>query len=92
MPTYTVRFKPSALEGLNRLPPKIRQQVSKRIDALQENPRPPKMEHLGEGRYRVRSGDFRIVYRIEDDVLVVLVLSVDDRKDVYRKKGARRWE
>ncbi len=89
---YTVDFKASAAKDMRRLPPEIRRRVADRIDSLKENPRPPGVEKLAEGRYRVRSGDFRIIYRIEDDVLLVLVLSIDDRKEVYTKKGKRRWE
>ena len=56
-----------------------------RIEALADNPRPPGCEKLsGLPRYRIRQGLYRIVYEIQDDVLLVLVVKVGHRRDVYR--------
>jgi mRNA interferase RelE/StbE len=56
------------------------------IRALADDPRPPGVKKLSGAptRYRVRSGDYRIIYRIADDVLLVLLVAIGDRKDVYR--------
>ncbi len=61
--------------------------VSRRIDALAQDPRPAGVKKLeGEADvYRVRDGNFRIIYRIEDRKLLILVLLVGDRRDVYRR-------
>ena len=62
-----------------------RQRVVSRIRALAEDPRPPGCEKLtGQDRYRVRQGSYRIVYSIEDDALVVYVVKVGHRGQVYR--------
>ena len=62
-----------------------RQRVVKRIEALADDPRPSGCEKLtGQDRYRVRQDPYRIVYSIEDDILVVYVVKVGHRGDVYR--------
>jgi mRNA interferase RelE/StbE len=71
------------------LPPseKTRRQVSLKIDALASEPRPRGSKALRgrhEGLRRVRSGDYRIVYHVEDDRLLVLVVKIGPRRDVYR--------
>ena len=83
---YDVFIKPSALKELERIDSrKIRQAVAERIRALGENPRPPGCRKLagGEG-YRIRCGVYRVVYSIEDERLVVYVVKLGQRKDVYR--------
>ena len=85
MASYSVLIKPSAAKELERLPDKVRRQVAKRIQALADNPRPVGVEKLtGEELYRVRQGDHRIVYSIEDAVLIVRVVRIGNRRDVYR--------
>lgn len=85
MASYSVLIKASAAKELERLPDKLRRQVVKRIQALADNPRPVGVEKLtGEELYRVRQGDHRIVYSIEDDVLIVRVIRIGNRRDVYR--------
>lgn len=90
MASYKVRIKRSAAKELEDVPgKKDRERIVKRIEALASNPRPSGVEKLsgiGE-KYRVRQGNFRIVYEIEDEVLVVTVIRIADRKDVYRKGG-----
>ena len=62
-----------------------RQRVASRIRALAEDPRPRGCEKLSDqDRYRVRQGQYRIVYSIEDDALIVYVVKVGQRGDVYR--------
>jgi mRNA interferase RelE/StbE len=83
---YKTLIKPSAVKEIEAIPQKkIRQQIVLRIRQLAENPRPPGSKKLsGYDRYRIRQGVYRIIYAIEDDKLVVYVIKVGHRKDVYR--------
>lgn len=83
---YRVELKRSAQKALAKLPRKVQVQIGEKIDALARDPRPQGVKKLSlkEEKYRVRSGDYRILYEIEDDRLIVLVLKIGDRKDVYR--------
>jgi mRNA interferase RelE/StbE len=77
---------PAALKELASLPRKMRGQVDERIQGLAQDPRPPGCKVLkGEwsGLMRIRSGDHRIIYRVEDDRLIVTVVRIADRKDAY---------
>jgi mRNA interferase RelE/StbE len=83
--SYRLLIKPSAVKELEALPRKDRQRVVSRIQGLARTPRPAGCEKLsGSDRYRVRQGDYRIIYSIEDVELVVLVVRVGHRRDVYR--------
>ena len=84
---YAVVLKPAALRDLRKLPEDIRRRVAVRIDALAGDPRPAGVERLqGEAElYRVRVGDYRIVYQVESKALVVLVVRVGHRREVYRR-------
>lgn len=84
--TYTVEFSRPARKQLGGLPANVRVRLARAIDALVENPRPIGVEKLSgyEDRYRIREGDYRIVYIIRDTALVVLILRVGHRKDIYR--------
>ncbi|MCL2688370.1 MAG: type II toxin-antitoxin system RelE/ParE family toxin [Chitinispirillia bacterium] len=83
---YTVTIKGSALKVLRKLPKLIAKQISGYINGLSANPRPAGCKKLKgtNSLYRVRSGDFRIVYEIHDAKLIVLVVKVGHRKDVYQ--------
>lgn len=88
MASYRVVIKKSAAKELQDVAgKKDRQGLVERIAALAENPRPMGAEKLSGSRdkYRIRQGNFRILYEIEDDVLTVYVVKVGDRKHVYRK-------
>ena len=87
MASYRIEIKRSAFKEIDRISSKAdRRRVLDRIWNLAANPRPPGCEKLtGQDRYRVRQGDYRIVYSIEDDRLIVYVVKVDHRKDVYRR-------
>ena len=83
---YRVEIKARALRALSRILPPARNRIERRIDALADEPRPAGVKKVqGTVYYRLRSGEYRVVYRIKDDVLVVLVVRVGHRKDVYRK-------
>ena len=86
MARYKLRIKKSAAKELEAISRKSdRQRIVARIGSLAENPRPPGCKKLsGSDRYRIRQGDFRIVYSVEDDELVVYVVKIGDRKSVYR--------
>ena len=87
MASYRVLIKPSAAKEIEAVDQKTdRQRIVATILALADEPRPVGSEKLaGErDRYRVRVGRYRIVYSIADDELLVLVVRVADRKDVYR--------
>jgi len=83
---YSVELKRSAVKELEAIPQKtIRQRIVRRIRALATELRPPGCEKLtGQDRYRVRQGNYRIVYEIEDDALTVIIVKIGHRSDVYR--------
>jgi len=83
---YRILLKPSAVKEIEAISPKKdRQRIVSRISKLAENPRPPGCEKLsGQDKYRIRQGRYRIVYSIEDQNLVVYVVKIGHRKDVYR--------
>jgi len=85
---YSLRIKKSARKELEAIATKVdRRRIIKRIESLAENPRPPGASKLsGLERYRIRQGRYRILYTIEDTVLIVHVIKIGDRKDVYRSK------
>ena len=86
---YEIRFKPSAARSFAKLPAEVQRRIAPRIDALSAAPRPPGAEKLaGQDAFRVRVGDYRVIYAIEDRVLVVLVLHVGDRKEIYKRLRA----
>jgi len=82
---YKVEIKRSAAKELEQLPPKERARVVTRIQTLATDPRPPGAEKLsGQERYRVRQGNYRILYEIHDALVVVIVVKIGHRRDVYR--------
>lgn len=83
---FHLNIKPSDEKQLDRLTSKVRARITKAVDGLCDNPRPPDCVNLqGEDDLsRIRVGDYRVVYAIRDAVLVVLVVRVAHRKDVYR--------
>jgi len=83
---YRVEITPAAQRELSKLPKNVQKRVDERIQALAENPRPPGSKKLeGEdGFHRIRVGDYRIVYQIKDKVLLVLVIRIGNRREVYR--------
>ena len=83
--TYRVSLAPSAVRQLRKVDPQVRRRLQAAIELLAENPRPPAATPLvgGAGAWRVRTGDYRIVYEIRDEELLVLVLRLGHRRDVY---------
>jgi len=83
--TYSVRIAPAAERQLRKFDPPVRRRVQAAIDLLAQDPRPPKAVQLvgGSGEWRVRTGDYRIIYEIQDDKLIVLVLRLGHRREIY---------
>lgn len=83
---YTVSIEKSALKALKKIPKESLIPIMEEIGSLQKNPRP--IGHIklkgNENLYRIRSGNYRIIYEIHDKSLIVLVVRIGDRKDVYR--------
>ena len=84
--SYTIELRPAARRDLKGLPQEVLQRVSRKIDSLADNPRPPGVEKLSgsEDSYRVRVGDYRILYEIRDKVLLVIVVRIRHRREAYR--------
>jgi mRNA interferase RelE/StbE len=83
---YSIEFRPAAARDLRKLPRHEQRRVGARIDSLADNPRPAGVRQLAgsEKFYRIRVGDYRIIYEILDKVLRILVLKIGHRRDVYR--------
>ncbi len=84
--TFHLLLKPAVEKELAALPPQILRRVDAAIRALAENPRPPGAEvlHGRKGILRIRVGDYRVLYRVLKDRLVILVVGVGHRREVYR--------
>jgi mRNA interferase RelE/StbE len=83
---YRVEFKPSAARALRILPRDVQPRIADKIDSLAGNPFPSgfKKLHGEENIYRVRVGDYRIIYEVQSAMLVILVLKIGHRREVYR--------
>ena len=88
MASYKLEFKPSAERELTKLPRPIIPRIVKAIDALLENPFPRHGEKLSgsDNAYRIRIGEYRVIYTVERSALVVTVIRVGHRREVYRKR------
>ena len=85
MESYKVLIKPSAAKEIECMPKKDRIRVVERIQGLAQDPRPPGCEKLSNrDRYRVRQGDYRMVFSIDDGAGTVLIVKVAHRREVYR--------
>jgi mRNA interferase RelE/StbE len=81
--SYSILMTRSAAKELERVPAKDRQRMVARIRSLAGNPRPVGAEKLsGEDKYRLRQGDYRILYEIADSALIVTVVRIGNRRDV----------
>ena len=85
MASYRIVFKQSVAKDLGPIPKEDVQRILKRIDGLADDPRPVGVEKLsGDEKYRIRQGNYRILYVIEDDIITVTIVKVGHRRDVYR--------
>ena len=85
MAKFDLVFKKSVSKDLTELPKQDVQRILETIEALRDEPRPPGSVKLsGKECYRVRQGNYRIIYKIQDSQLVVIVIKVGHRREVYR--------
>lgn len=84
--SYQVTLTPTAARQLRKSDPQVRRRLQAAIELLATEPRPPSSTQLvgGAGEWRVRTGNYRIVYEIHDQRLLVLVLSIGHRREIYR--------
>ena len=84
MESYRIVIKKSAAKELEKLPKKDRARVIERIRGLAEDPRPVGCKKLSaQEKYRIRQGNYRVLYQIVDDEVLVVVVKVGHRRDVY---------
>lgn len=84
--TYEIQILPAAVRELRKLPPEAKRRVQAVIELLADDPRPPASKKLtGRAEWRVRTGDYRVLYRIEDALLTVVVVRAGHRRDVYER-------
>jgi len=83
---YTVHLRPSAQKQLDKLAPRLRERIINRLEELERYPRPRDARKVAgqEDLFRIRVGDYRIVYEVHDQILIVLVIRVGHRREVYR--------
>lgn len=84
---YEVQISESAEKSLEKVPKKDRSRIIEKIDTLVEDPMPQgsiKLHGHKESLYRIRSGNYRVVYSIKKDVLIILVVDIEHRREVYR--------
>ena len=85
MAGYRITIKKSAAKELEAVPRKDLRKIIMRIRSLAQNPRPHGSQKLsGQEQYRIRQGDYRIVYFIEDDEQLVDIIKIGHRREVYR--------
>jgi mRNA interferase RelE/StbE len=82
---YRVELAPSAARQLRKFDPDVRRRLQAVLEILAEDPRPPAATRLvgGAGEWRVRTGDYRVIYEIDDDHLLILVLRMGHRRQIY---------
>ncbi len=84
---YRIEFASAATREFSKLAKGLQQRIASKIDALASQPRPRGVEKLEgqERRYRLRVGDYRVIYEIQDKVLIVLIVRIGHRREVYRR-------
>ena len=85
-PSYRTELAPAAVRQFLKLNPTAQRRIQAVIELLAVDPRPPGAKKLtgGDGVWRVRTGDYRVVYEVHDKVLHVLVVAVGHRREIYR--------
>ena len=83
---YRIEWKASAMRAFRKLPRQAQDRIRPRVDALATNPRPEGVKKLegDDNAWRIRVGEFRIVYEIHDAVLMIMVVRVANRREAYR--------
>lgn len=86
MDRYTVFISKSIQKKLQKLPDSVAENLELAMLKLEDNPRPDNCKKLSTTEaYRIRIGDYRIIYEIQDEVLTIIVLKIGHRKDIYRR-------
>lgn len=84
MSRYRIELRPAAVRALRKLDPPVRQRLQGAIALLAQEPRPPAANALkSRAGLRIRVGDYRIIYTVDDDVLLVVVVTLGHRREVY---------
>jgi len=83
---YRLEFSPRAVRDFRNLTTTVQRQLAPHIDALTEIPRPPGVKKLSGDTHRIRVGDYRIIYDINDQALCILVLRISNRREAYRRR------
>ena len=88
MNSYKIQWLPAAVRHFDRLVPQVQARILRRISALASDPRPQGVIKLSGSAdlWRIRIGDFRVIYSIVDDVLAITVVEVGHRREVYRSR------
>jgi len=86
--SFAIEIAPAALRQLRKLDPIARRRIQAAVELLADEPRPPAGKPLvnSDGAWRVRVGDHRVIYDIEDGRLIVLVLAVGHRREIHRER------
>jgi len=88
MAAYRILFKRSAVAELEKIPRRDLGRIVAKVRSLGENPRPEGCQKLSaQERYRIRQGDFRIVYAIMDEERTIVIFKIGHRSDVYRQRA-----
>ncbi|MGN6403589.1 type II toxin-antitoxin system RelE family toxin [Sinomonas sp.] len=83
--SYRIEVLPAAVRSIRKLPPEVKRRIQAAVELLADNPRPPAAKKLtGRPEWRVRTGDYRILYRIRDEILLVVVVDAGHRREIYR--------
>ncbi|PPG27569.1 type II toxin-antitoxin system RelE/ParE family toxin [Pseudoclavibacter sp. RFBB5] len=84
--SYQILVLPAAARAIKKLPPEAKRRIQAAVELLAEDPRPPAAKKLtGRPEWRVRTGDCRVLYRIQDDVLTVVIVHAGHRREVHDK-------
>jgi mRNA interferase RelE/StbE len=83
--TYRIEFTPLARRQIKKLPREVQKRIIERVEELASNPRPAGVKKLvsGENLYRVRVGEYRAIYQIRDRELIVVIVKVGHRREIY---------
>jgi len=83
--SYRIEVLPVAARAIRKLPPEAKRRIQAVLELLADDPRPPSATRLvARPEWRVRTGDYRVLYRIDDGVLLVVVVAAGHRRDIYR--------
>jgi mRNA interferase RelE/StbE len=83
--SYTIEFRPAAFKEFRKIDRAVQPRIHGAIAMLAQDPRPPASRPLrGRDAYRLRVGDYRILYTIEDRILLIVIVTIGHRRDVYK--------